>query len=237
MAELDRHYKIASACNVYNWGGGGKGEEVEMEGEGSLCHTSCPWGLSGHVGLAEGERKHRGGSGACGCVEGGQLRVPRLHHRTVFPFTSEQSRHSGCFTFLLFFLTYFDQSLLSWHPQRDILTSENSFSIFRLWPTKVGFSFLPSDREVCHLKWLVLKVCTWGLDNQVNDGKLRCVNVIVLKHVQMCRCYQANLCLAADRNSELWGSEFASKLGQARRRLRTTLFTGAENIFVAFSCA
>lgn len=136
-----------------------------------------------------------------------------------------------------FFLTYFDQSLLSWHPQRDILTSENSFSIFRLWPTKAGFSFLPSDREVCHLKWLVLKVCTWGLDNQVNDGKLRCVNVIVLKHVQMCRCYQANLCLAADRNSELWGSEFASKLGQARRRLRTTLFTGAENIFVAFSCA
>lgn len=68
----------------------------------------------------------------------------------------------------------------------------------------------------------------------MNDGKLRCVNVIVLKHVQMCRCYQANL---SDRNSELWGSEFASKLGQARRRLRTTLFTGAENIFVAFSCA
>lgn len=43
--------------------------------------------------------------------------------------------------------------------------------------------------------------------------------------------------LAADRNSGLWGSEFASKLGQARRRLRTTLFTGTENIFVAFSCA
>lgn len=69
-----------------------------MEGEGSLCHTSCPWGLSGLVGLAGGERKHRGGSGTCGCVEGGQLRVPRLHHRTVFPFTSEQSWLSGCFT-------------------------------------------------------------------------------------------------------------------------------------------
>lgn len=73
-----------------------------MEGEGSLCHTSCPWGLSGLVGLAGGERKHRGGSGTCGCVEGGQLRVPRLHHRTVFPFTSEQSWLSGCFTCLFF---------------------------------------------------------------------------------------------------------------------------------------
>lgn len=57
-----------------------------MEGEGGLCHTSCPWGLSGHVGLAEGERKHRGGSGACGCVEGGQLWVPRLHHSICISF-------------------------------------------------------------------------------------------------------------------------------------------------------
>lgn len=176
----------------------------------------------GHVGVWR-----EGSSGCHVCITGLYFLSPQSRAGTV----------AASLFFFFFFLTYFDQSLLSWHPQRDILTSENSFSIFRLWPTKVGFSFLPSDREVCHLKWLVLKVCTWGLDNQVNDGKLRCVNVIVLKHVQMCRCYQANLCLAADRNSELWGSEFASKLGQARRRLRTTLFTGAENIFVAFSCA
>lgn len=113
-----------------------------------------------------------------------------------------------------FFLTYFDQSLLSWHPQRDILTSENSFSIFRLWLTKAGFSFLPSDRDICHLKWLVQKVCTWGLDNQVNDGKLRCVNVIVLKHAQMCWCYQTDLCLAADRNSGLWGQNLLLNWGK-----------------------
>lgn len=88
-----RHSRSRMCETLFYWwedeqGGGG---------EGILCHTCCPWGQSGSFGFG---RKEEGGSEEEGnvsvCVRRGgcwgQRLVPRWHHRTVIPFSVEQSR-------------------------------------------------------------------------------------------------------------------------------------------------
>lgn len=77
------------------WDSAEAGGDEEV-GLGILCHTSCPWGQSGHcVGFGRkkvGGIREEGDIYVCVCVCWGHCLVPRLHHRTVIPFIAEQSR-------------------------------------------------------------------------------------------------------------------------------------------------
>lgn len=86
------------------WRGGGG------EGRGSRATQVAPGAWVVASALAGKGRKQRRGGCVCVCVEvggcWGQLLVPRLHHRTVIPFSAEQSR-AGTVAASLFFIQFF----------------------------------------------------------------------------------------------------------------------------------